>query len=271
MYPMREVFPNSPLALVAAEIRFTDAPRLRQQATMDAIAVALEDILPVQAPHEQTINFQMVAGQAPQVQVATGRIMKNVASTAAMTLFPDRLTFETTDYVEFDAFRSAMLACTTALVEAHVTPAIRRVGLRYLDEIRTPSAPVTDAREWGEWIDSRLVDHLLIGPAQAPITRAEGLITYDLKEGRGLNFRFAALPNGAVVMSTKLVRKPFEQNLPLFVLDFDGYEEFTAPTATLLDAAVVAKALDAVHSPSGETFQNAITNKARELFRMRNP
>ena len=37
-----------------------------------------------------------------------------------MTLFPDRLTFETTDYVEFDAFRSVVLERTTALVEAHM-------------------------------------------------------------------------------------------------------------------------------------------------------
>ncbi len=270
MYPKREVFPNSPLALVAAEIRFTDAPRLRQQSTLDAIAVALEDILPVQAQHEQAINVQMVAGQPPQVQVAAGRLMKDVASTAAMTLFPDRLTFETTAYAEFEAFRSAVLACTTALVEAHVTPAIQRVGLRYLDEIRVPSATVADARDWREWIDTRLVDHLLIGPTDAPITRAEGLISYDLSERQGLNFRFAALPNGAVVLSANLVRQPFEQDLPLFVLDFDGYEEFTAPTATLLDAGVVARTLDAVHGPSGATFQNAITDAAREIFRVRN-
>lgn len=271
MYPNREIFPNSPLALVAAEIRFSDAPRLRQQSTLDAIAVVLEDILPVQAQHQQTINVQVVAGQAPQVQFTSGRMMKNLASTAAMTLFPDRLTFETTKYTEFDAFRSAVFACTTAVVEAHVTPAIQRVGLRYLDEIRVPSAPVTDARAWGEWIDSRLVDHLRIGPTDAPVARAEGLISYALSEHQGLNFRFAALPNGAVVVSSDLVRQPFEQELPLFVLDFDGYEEFTAPTATLLDADVVAKTLDAVHGPSGATFQTAITDKARELFRVRNP
>jgi len=268
--PKARSLPQPPLALVAAEIRFTDAPRLRQQSTLDAIAVALEDILPVQAQHEQAINVQMVAGQPPQVQVAAGRLMKDVASTAAMTLFPDRLTFETTAYAEFEAFRSAVLACTTALVEAHVTPAIQRVGLRYLDEIRVPSATVADARDWREWIDTRLVDHLLIGPTDAPITRAEGLISYDLSERQGLNFRFAALPNGAVVLSANLVRQPFEQDLPLFVLDFDGYEEFTAPTATLLDAGVVARTLDAVHGPSGATFQNAITDAAREIFRVRN-
>jgi uncharacterized protein (TIGR04255 family) len=269
MYPQREVFPNSPLALVAAEIRFSDAPRLRQQDTLDIIAVALEGMLPVQSQQEHTLNVQVVAGQQPQVQFVSGRVMKNVASTAAMTLFPDRLTFETTSYAEFGPFRSDLLACAKALVEAHVTPAIQRIGLRYLDEIRTPEAPVTDARQWSDWIDSRLVDHLLIGPSEAPIVRAEGLIAYDLGGGRGLNFRFAALPSGAVVVSANLVRRPFQDNLPFFVLDFDGYQDFLSPTATLLDVDVVAKTLDAVHGPSGATFQNAITDKAREHFRAR--
>ncbi|MCH6472524.1 TIGR04255 family protein [Sinomonas terrae] len=270
MYPQREVFPNSPLALVAAEIRFTDAPRLRQQETLDGIAVALEHLLPIQVQHQQALNVQVVVpGQQPQVQFVSGRTMKNVASTSAMTLFPDRLAFETTDYTDFGSFREAVLACTSALVESRVTPAIQRIGLRYLDEIRVPSAPTIDAREWGEWIDNRLVDQLRLGPSDAPIVRAEGFISYDLTNRRGLNFRFAALQSGAVVVSSDLIRRPFSQELPLFVLDFDGYEDFTMQAATLLDVNVVARTLDAVHGPAGATFQNVITDKARDLFRER--
>lgn len=272
MYPKREIFPSSPLALVAAEIRFTDAPRLRQEATLDSIAVALEDLLPLHAQQqEQTFKVDMTAGQHPQIESVTGRVMKNLVSTEAATIFPDRLTFETTEYAEFDSFRNAVLACVRALTEAKVTPAIERVGLRYLDEIRTPSAPVANAREWDEWIDRRLVDQLYIGPPNASIGRAEGLVSYDLKNRRGLNFRYGALPRGAVVVPPNLIRRPFEQDVPFFVLDFDGFEDFSGAAATLLDEAVVLKTLNAVHGPSGETFQNAITDKARELFRMRTP
>lgn len=52
-YPRREVFPSSPLALVAAEVRFNDSARLRQQTTVDAISIALEHAFPVQEQFHQ--------------------------------------------------------------------------------------------------------------------------------------------------------------------------------------------------------------------------
>ena len=82
MYPKREVFPSSPLALVAAEIRFSDAPRLRQPETLDSIAVAVESLLPVHERVQGTVNIQVVNGQ-PQIQVATGRLMKRAAAPKA--------------------------------------------------------------------------------------------------------------------------------------------------------------------------------------------
>lgn len=268
MYPKREVFPSSPLALVAAEIRFTDSPRLRQAETLDAIAVAVESLLPVHTQAEGGMNVQIINGQ-PQMQVVTGRVMKNVDSTVAMSVFPDRLSLETTAYTEYSAFKDNVVACAEALVAAGVTPAVQRVGLRYVDEIRVPDTKVADARQWSDWIDRRLVDHLQLGPDAAPVVRAEGFISYDLGDRKGLNFRFAALPVGAVVVTNNLVRKPFTENVPFFVLDFDGYQDFAGPKATLLNTDVVAMSLDAVHGPAGETFQNAITDQARELFRAR--
>lgn len=269
MYPKREVFPNSPLALVAAEIRFSDAPRLRQPETLDAIAVAVESLLPVHEQVQGAVNVQVVNGQ-PQMQVVSGRVMKNVDSTAALSIFPDRLSFETTAYIEYTTFKASVVACARALVDAGVAPAIQRVGLRYLDEIRVPEPKVADARLWRDWVDQRLVDHLQLGPQGAPVARADGTISYDLGNHKGLNFRFAALPGGAVVVGN-LVRQPFAENVPFFVLDFDGYQDFSGPKATLLSADAVALTLDAVHGPAGETFQNAITDQARELFRGEKP
>ena len=43
MYSDHETFANPPLVLVTAEIRFSDAPRLRQQETLDAVAIAFDN------------------------------------------------------------------------------------------------------------------------------------------------------------------------------------------------------------------------------------
>lgn len=223
-------------------------------------------MLPVQDQVQQ-IDFEVRLGAAsPPIQMQA-RTFKNTSSTAVATLASNRLSFETTAYSHFPEFKEQVLACCRALVEAGVTPALRRVGLRYIDEIRIPDDDVSDARKWSTWINSRLVDQLSIGPEQASVQHAEGVVTYALADGRGLNFRFAALPQGAVVSPAALVRPPFDAERPLFVLDLDGYQDFIDPDATLFSPDIVANTLDAVHGPSGATFQAAITDEAREIFR----
>lgn len=265
-YPQREVFPSSPLALVAAEVRFNDSARLRQQTTIDAISIDLESTFPVQEPFQEA-DFEMRLGSSPQMMQTSGRTFKNSVSTTVATLAAGRLTLETTAYTDYAEFRQLMLVCCRAIVDAGVTPALQRIGLRYIDEIRVPDDGVRDARQWGRWINPRLVGHLGVGPMDAAVRQAEGVATYNLPDDRGLNVRFAALQGGAVVSPSALVRRPFDASLPLFVLDFDGYREFSAPDATLFSTDVVAATLDAVHTPTGTAFQESITDNARELFR----
>ena len=265
-YPLREVFPSSPLALVAAEVRFNDAPRLRQQATVDAISIALEHAFPVQDQFQQA-EVGVHLGAGPQVSQTSGRTFKNSTSTAVATLSSGRLSLETTAYSNFAEFRELMLLCCRSVVDAGVKPALQRVGLRYIDEIRVPDAAVQDARRWERWIDPRLVGQLTIGPQSAQVQQAEGVVTYRLPESSGLNIRFAALPRGAVISPAALVRHEFNADQPLFVLVFDGYQEFVGPDVTLMSVEVIARTLDAVHAPTGEAFQSSITEEARQLFR----
>ena len=45
------------MALVTAEVRLTDSPRLRQQETLDAVAIALEERFPISTPlNDVTFN-----------------------------------------------------------------------------------------------------------------------------------------------------------------------------------------------------------------------
>ncbi len=101
MYPNREVFAESPLALVAAEIRFTDAARLRQQATKDEVTIALEERFPFAEPLEQT-DFNLTPTAPPQIQQRSGVVLKNAVSTETLTIMSESLTYETTAYSNFD-------------------------------------------------------------------------------------------------------------------------------------------------------------------------
>lgn len=264
MYLNREVFPESPLALVAAEIRFTDAARLRQQATMDEVTIALEERFPFVDPLQQT-DFQLTSTASPQIQQRSGVVLKNATSTETLTIMPESLTYETTEYTNFDHLVGQVAAACQAFASAKVRPALRRIGLRYIDEVRVPE-PITHVRQWEKWVDLRLIEHLDVAPVGIVATMTQGITTYELSEGRGLNFRYAALNQGPIVVPQHLQRTVFESG-PFFVLDFDGYHDFTSEPSTPLDPAVVCESLAAVHEPCGATFQRAITDEARKLFR----
>jgi uncharacterized protein (TIGR04255 family) len=264
VYPNREVFSNPPLALVAAEIRFTDAARLRQQQAKDDVTIALEERFPYAEPFQQA-GLNLTPGGSPQIQERLGVVLKNAKSTETLTIMSESLTYETTTYDSFDELLQAIAAACDALVAARVRPAVQRVGLRYIDELRVPE-PIADVRQWGKWINDRLIGHLTVGPDDFPATTTQSVSTYDLGEGRGLNFRFAALNQGPIVVPPFLKRPPIESG-PFFVLDFDGFHDFGGQEAVPLSSEVVGESLAAVHVPCGTAFQRSITDESRALFR----
>lgn len=264
MYPNREVFRNAPLALVAAEIRFTDAARLRQPQTRDEVTIALEGQFPFAEPLRRA-DLNLTLGALPEVQERLGVVLKNANSTETLTVMSESLTYETTAYRDFEGLLQAVTAACDTLIGANVRPAVLRVGLRYIDEVRVPE-PVTDVRQWAKWIDGRLLRHLAVGPEDFPATTTQGFSTYDLGEGKGLNFRFAALNQGPIVVP-QVLKRPTIQSGPFFVLDFDGFHDLSTQQAVALSSEVVRESLSTVHVPCGTAFQRSITDEARALFR----
>lgn len=267
MYPNREIFPNSPLALVAAEIRFTDAARLRQQQTKDEVTIALEEQFPFAEPLQQAeVSLNLVPGGGqPQIQERRGVVLKSASSTETLTIMSESLTYETTAYGSFERLLEAVNAACEALDAAKVRPALQRVGLRYIDEVRVPEQ-ITDVRQWSTWINNRLIGHLEVGPEGVPATGMQSVSTYDLGNGTGLNFRFAALNQGPIVVP-QFLKRPAIPSGSFFVLDFDGFHDFTGQDAAPLNAEVIRRFLSTVHVHCGTAFQRSITDEARALFR----
>mgnify|MGYP001011227347 CR=1 FL=1 len=175
MYPKREAFRTPPVVVVAAEARFTDSPRLRQKETLDAIAIALEARFTFSEPLTG-VDVQAVApGMPAQLAPRQGILLRNAERTQALTLTATALTYETTDYTEFEVLHAAMGAASQALVDAQVAPELKRVGLRYIDEIRV-ARPVTDARAWRTWIDASLLGPMGITPDHVPSAGIQGAV-----------------------------------------------------------------------------------------------
>lgn len=265
MYPNAEVFGNPPVVAVVAEIRFTDAPRLRQQDTLDAVAIALERRFPATEPLTGMNLANAGPGVPPRVEPRQGILLRNTDSTESLTLTAATLTYETTSYAGLDAVETAIADACRALAVAQVASGLQRIGLRYIDEIRVPQPPA-DARGWTRWIDGSLLGPLAVTPDHVPSRGIQGLAAFDLGGRAGLNVQWAAFQDGSTPLPQHLRRRPFQPG-PFFALDLDGFYEFGDDEFVRLDGDVVTDILVRLHAPIGSAFQRAITDDARTLFR----
>lgn len=260
-YDNREVYPDPPLALVAAEIRFAYAPRINRQEERDRIIIGLDDRFPVTRP-TQNVTLTVGPGGA-QGQAEQRTMLTNNANTESVTFGPNSLAFEATDYTGFPAFLETFRRVCQTVIDAGVTPIVERVGLRYIDEIRIPD-PVKGPPDWSGWVNDSLIDQVAVG-GEFMAQHSEGFIQYALGGSRGMTFRFAAVAGPPIVQG--VLRRSKEYGVgPFFALDADAFETFE-PGAFTLDVDAVAATLDALHDPAGQVFQRAITDKARNLFR----
>jgi uncharacterized protein (TIGR04255 family) len=265
MHPDREHFAVPPVALVTAELRFTDSPRLRQQDTLDAIAIACEHRFPIAEPITGMAVEPTGLGAAPQLVARQSVVLRNAESTEALTLTSNSLTYETTAYRDFDDLVGVVNDACRTLITAGVAPALTRVGLRYINEVRVRE-PMSEVRAWSDWIAPGVLGTLSVAPEGVPVRALQAAVSFDLGNGGGLQIGYAAVPQGSVVNHRFLKRPPFEPG-PFFGMDFDGFCEFSVDPAKFLDPDLVARVLRGVHGPISEAFQRSLTDNSRSLFR----
>ncbi|MFK4084007.1 TIGR04255 family protein [Kribbella sp. NPDC020789] len=261
MYERREVFPFAPLALVAAELRFAYSPRLGQRETLDALALALEDELPVVRPVQKT-SITFPGGES---EVENVYRLFNSDSTLSLSITATAVTLESTKYSEFSSFISILMRAAEQIERLRAVHALERIGLRYIDEIRVP-VPIDDARDWRGWVADPLVD-LLDVAGKMKATTSQGVVEYDLGDSRRLAFRFAAINGDPVVGTDPLLRDPLPGPGPYFVLDVDAYWQPGRSELSEFISGYIETHLHGLHGPTGAAFQDAITDQARSLFR----
>lgn len=134
-------WPNAPLALVLAQVRFKPTSETVPQLIVERIQHQFGGSLPRVVPIRQVT---VLLGQTAQTQVAeqatvdVGFDMRDEVNAEAVRIQPDALTFMTSAYVDSGHFAAQWAGFMSALCgggELHVT----RLGLRYVDFI-IPSA-----------------------------------------------------------------------------------------------------------------------------------
>lgn len=264
----REIYPNAPLKLVAAEVRYPLSPRLAKLEP-DALLERLGDLVPL-AEEDQPLMQVMVgpAGVEPPASTPLGSRRLRLLSKArhlAVTITGTNTIIETTTYERFEVFQEVVGRVFDALEKLGPPVGIERLGLRYIDEIRVAEVSESPG-DWQEYVDSSLLAATdasagaLADMGQHPEVW-QGLIQFSGREGRGLHLRYGA-GLGTVVNPNGPLRFPGgTDERPAFIIDLDS---FWGP-AELSDFSVpsLVKECEGLHEPLSRLFERIITDRLR--------
>lgn len=262
-YPRREVYPNAPLAVVAAEIRIAYEPRLRDVVLRDAFAAIVRKRLPV-LKEENAPTPPPQPGEAPSQESAAPQIRAmDLDATVSISLNPNAILFEATKYDKFEEFLELISFGLKALQEVVPEVWATRVGLRYIDELRIPDIG-TDIKNWAKWINPELLGSLNPLPEVGGVM-ASGATIFDLGGNSTVIFRWGSYYGDTLVQQTMPLNRPKFEPGTMFILDIDAFTSID--TKTEFDSDQLLAEFGRLHKPSGTIFSWAITDHTRTVFR----
>lgn len=181
----------------------------------------------------------------------------------ALTIRPDSLVIETTDYGSYDRVRELFDIALRARLAVAVPVGVERIGLRYIDEIRVPAENGGRAPAWEQWVDPSLLGPAHVGGDLGLVPAvSEGLFVFSSDSDRALVLRYGAQSDYAV-QSTPGLRRPLPPPAPLFKLDIDSFWQ-TGDEVPEFDVDLILEQADALHEPVRGVFESLITGRLRE-------
>jgi uncharacterized protein (TIGR04255 family) len=263
-----EVYPRAPVKFVAFAARFPLAPKLQHQENQEAVYERLVESYPL-LEIINAVQVQVPIGFGGESlpglpQVPQKLRMMNRERTRSVTIGPRIIALEFTDHESFPKLRELLVEVLGALVEVAAPAAMSGVALQYVDEIRHPS--VEGARDW-----RGLLHDSLVGPVDlldAEVQETSAITVFRLTGAHEVRVVHGASPEGFAVDPNGPLRVDPAGEGPFFRLDIAS--EWTAPAESVPPFTVdgVLDVADQLHAPVREVFENAITEKLREHFRI---
>ena len=169
-----EVFPNAPLALVAAEVRY---PPVSEGALTMPVYRRIRDMLGsgwvIHNATTQTFEAGVDA-VGPRASLRSERYSRITSRerTRIVTAKPQSFTVEVVDYLRFPDFQDLLVLAGRAVESVLRPDGITRVGLRYINEVSVPD----QHSQWADWLDSSLMAPEL--PPELKLTEWTGAAHY---------------------------------------------------------------------------------------------
>jgi len=256
---------NAPLVLALLEVKHPEAPAL-SRGELAGLKAALVKVLPLQSSEDQVqVQFAVgpgaSAGQVPSQRVRTVQRYLSRSRTTSASFTSDSFSIETTSYQGWSEFRDVVTLVATALKDVAPVDGMQRIGLRYIDEIRVPSAG-GEAPDWREWIHSDLIAPSSPRLGLRPVQQ-QAVVQYRTdRPGETVTLRYGAVVGPPVVGDGPVSRPSAPPNGPFFLLDTDAaWEVVPGEPVPEMDIAFLVETADRLHHPVKALFESALTPK----------
>ena len=149
-------------------------------------------------------------------------------------------------YEYYETLRADFLSVSNALFNAYPKSQVKRLGLRYIDNIDIQENNPT---EWDKYLRPELNTIFAIAEKKEAISRAFHVLEFNYGEDL-LRFQFGMFnPDYPAPIKKKI-----------YTLDYDMY------VARLLDQTDIGDTLDRFHEKVGRYFENVITDELRKVM-----
>jgi uncharacterized protein (TIGR04255 family) len=252
----REIYPSTPLALVAAEIRHPVASPLSDSARSQ-LKTRLASIFPLAKP------VQRMTVTPTQTAVSTDARFMSRDRTSSVTFRDDVIVVETTKYERRRVLREKLREAVLARQEVAPVDGVERLGIRYVNEVRVPG--LESSREWADWIAPALTGPLALATDGGLETQAWQGVSVLGDAQSGVVVRHGVFDGYAVNPVGDLQRAAPPPG-PFFLVEPDCYWAPSGETPPL-EWDLVDPRFDQASLAAHDLFEQLITDKLREVLR----
>jgi uncharacterized protein (TIGR04255 family) len=253
---------KAPLRLVVFAAELRPVALLGEAASLDEVHSRLRDELPIR----EDVTNALVPGPDGELVPANGARFVDRGQHRAVIITPSRIASDTTQYSTFSEFEGFLSRVLDAVAAVAPGRACRRLGLRYVDEIRIPNAEPGNVEQWRGWVDDALF------PAVALRDRADtskreiaGVVDDTSANGFGVRFTWHT-GNGHAVqpVGPLIVPNPSPEG-PYLALDTDSYwlAQPGMDVIGLGDPALLER-VHQLHEPVQNYFEMTLTDRLRQ-------
>lgn len=260
-----EIYPNAPIVDMVAEIRFVQCEPPNRM-TIRGFTSAFGERLPLLT--EEPVAPMQTTGPNDQTEAPAGNVEPSLRWSSrdrrtVLTLRPNILSLETTDYPGYRGVRQLLETAVAALGHLMAPKGLTRIGLRYIDEIRVPSDGEDPQPRWEEWVDSSLLGPRTVdGRHDLLLLGNQGAAMFGGERGTTLVLRYGA-QDEYVIPSTPQLRRPLPSPGPLFKLDMDSFRTYD-DRIPAFETDMILETADMLHKPVRSVFEDLITDRLRE-------